>query len=127
MTSPISFKTRTLEFGAPEPEVAFSREEYRRRLDEVRKRMAAAGIDLLYVTNPDHICYLSGYQSEWFQEGGPTTWPGVSGIAVHVDHVEAAKVHGVLTLAVYLQLHESHDFAEPQGGMLLADTRDELP
>ena len=34
MTSPMSFKTRTLEFGAPEPEVAFSREEYRRRLEE---------------------------------------------------------------------------------------------
>lgn len=86
MTSPMSFKTRTLEFGAPEPEVAFSREEYRRRLDEVRKRMSAAGIDLLYVTNPDHICYLSGYQAEWFQEGGPKTWSGTTGIAVHVDH-----------------------------------------
>ena len=44
-----------------------------------------AGIDLLYVTNPDHICYLSGYTAEWFQEGGPKTWSGTSGIAVHVD------------------------------------------
>ncbi len=86
MASSMSFKERTLRFGAPEPEVAFSREEYARRLKVVRQRMADAGIELLYVTNPDHICYLSGYQAEWFQEGGPKTWSGTSGIAVHVDH-----------------------------------------
>ena len=82
----MTYKERTLKFGAPEPEVAFSKEEYRRRLGVVRQRMAISGIDLLYVTNPDHICYLSGYQAEWFQEGGPKTWSGTSGIAVHVDH-----------------------------------------
>ena len=82
MTSSMSFKEHTLQFGVPESEVAFTREEYRRRLDLVRSRMAAAGLDLLYVTNPDHICYLSGYQAEWFQESGPKSWSGVSGIAV---------------------------------------------
>ncbi len=86
MASSMTFKERTLKFGVPDSEVAFSREEYQRRLGTVRKRMAKAGIDLLYVTNPDHICYLSGYQAEWFQEGGPKAWSGVSGIAVHVDH-----------------------------------------
>ena len=86
MASSMNFKERTLQFGAPDSEVAFSREEYARRLNIVRRRMSDAGIDLLYVTNPDHICYLSGYQAEWFQEGGPRTWSGTSGIAVHVDH-----------------------------------------
>ena len=59
MASSMTYKERTLKFGAPEPEVAFSKEEYRRRLGVVRQRMAISGIDLLYVTNPDHICYLS--------------------------------------------------------------------
>lgn len=86
MAKPMTHKERTLQFGVPDSEVPFSREEYKRRLDNVRARMADAGIDLLYVTNPDHICYLSGYQAEWFQEGGPKTWSAVSGIAVHVDH-----------------------------------------
>jgi Xaa-Pro aminopeptidase len=86
MASALTFKERTLKLGAPEPEVAFPREEYRRRLNLVRRRMAETGIDLLYVTNPDHICYLSGYTAEWFQESGPKTWSGTSGIAVHVDH-----------------------------------------
>ena len=86
MTSSMSFKEHTLSFGVPDQEVPFSREEYQRRLDLTRNRMSAAGIDLLYVTNPDHICWLSGYQAEWFQESGPRAWSGVSGIAVHVDH-----------------------------------------
>ncbi|MBW2542826.1 MAG: aminopeptidase P family protein [Deltaproteobacteria bacterium] len=80
-----SNKERTLSCGQPQPEIAFPREEYDRRLDAVRDNMSRAGVDLLYVTMPDHLCYLSGYQAEWFQEGGPQTWPGVSGIAVHVD------------------------------------------
>lgn len=86
MASSKTFKERTLRIGVPESEVAFLREEYQRRLGVVRQRMASADIDLLFVTNPDHICYLSGYQAEWFQEGGPKCWSGVSGIAVHVDH-----------------------------------------
>lgn len=86
MTSKMSFKEHTLRFGAPDPEIPFSRAEFRRRLDLVRRRMSAARIDLLYVTNPDHICWLSGYQAEWFQAAGPKSWSGVSGIAVHVDH-----------------------------------------
>jgi Xaa-Pro aminopeptidase len=81
-----SYRERTLRVGAPAPEVAFPRDEFRRRLDLVRKHMADADIELLYVTNPDHICYLSGYSAEWFQEAGPKTWSGTSGIAVHVDH-----------------------------------------
>ncbi|MEX2259095.1 MAG: Xaa-Pro peptidase family protein [Woeseia sp.] len=86
MSKPMTHKQRTLQFGVPDSEVPFPREEYERRLGNVRSRMADAGIDLLYVTNPDHICYLSGYQAEWFQAGGPKAWPAVSGIAVHVDH-----------------------------------------
>lgn len=82
----MSHKRRTLESGRPDPEIAFPLSEYRRRLDLVRANLQRAGIDLLYVTNPDHIGYLSGYQAEWFQAGGPKAWKGTSGIAVHVDH-----------------------------------------
>jgi Xaa-Pro aminopeptidase len=79
-------KERTLSLGRPQPEIAFPREEYDRRLEVVRHNMSRAGVDLLYVTMPDHLCYVSGYQAEWFQEGGPQSWQGVSGIAIHVDH-----------------------------------------
>ena len=82
----LSHKEHTLKFCCPQSEVAFPLAEYQRRLQRVRENMAAANVDCLYVTSPDHICYLSGYQAEWFQEGGPKEWQGVSGIAVHVDH-----------------------------------------
>jgi hypothetical protein len=75
-----SHKARTLNQGQPDPEFAFPREEYQRRLQAVRENMARAGVDLLYVTMPDHICYLSGYQAAWFQEGGPKSWEGTTGI-----------------------------------------------
>ena len=82
----LSNKERTLRLGQPQSEVAFPREEYTRRMETVRQNMARSGVDLLYVTMPDHLCYVSGYQAEWFQEGGPEAWQGVSGIAIHVDH-----------------------------------------
>ena len=41
----------------------FSREEYARRLDKVRRRMEAAKIDVLLTTVPENIVYLTGYST----------------------------------------------------------------
>lgn len=75
-----------LEYAFPAMEVPFSLGEYQQRLRRVREVMAREGIDLLYLTSPESLCYLSGYQSEWYQAQSPKAWPPVSGIAVHVDH-----------------------------------------
>jgi ectoine hydrolase len=40
---------------------AFERSEYLGRLTQARARMAQAGLDLLFVTTPENINYLSGY------------------------------------------------------------------
>ena len=48
----------------------FSLEEYRERLDALRRRMEGAGADVLLVTSPENLCYLSGYQTPgyyWYQ------------------------------------------------------------
>jgi Xaa-Pro aminopeptidase len=129
MASTQTFKERTLEIGAPEPEVAFPRGEYQRRLDVVRRRMSDAGIDLLYVTNPDHICYLSGYTAEWFQESGPKTWSGTSGIAVHVDHDhylhfenEDEKLNAEFTTwPEHLLIMPEHDISSGFSGWLVGE------
>src|SRR5688572_12758356 len=39
----------------------FAREEYRRRIRETQSRMAAAEIDVLLVSSPENINYLTGY------------------------------------------------------------------
>ena len=48
----------------------FSLEEYRERLGALRRRMEGAGADVLLVTSPENLCYLSGYQTPgyyWYQ------------------------------------------------------------
>ncbi len=79
-------RANVLEHCQPPLEVPFSREEYRERLERIRARMAADGIDLLYLTAPESLFYVSGYTCEWYQAQSPKNWPATSGIAVHRDH-----------------------------------------
>ncbi len=71
----------------PDPEPAFEAAEYVARLERVRARMAAGGIDCLFVGSMEGMYYLSGYRSAFTQSGqSPKQWPPTSGIAVSVDH-----------------------------------------
>lgn len=79
-------RDRVLRDCHPALEVPFGAAEYRARLDRIRARMAADGIDLLYLTAPESLFYVSGYTCEWYQSESPKAWPPTSGIAVHVDH-----------------------------------------
>ena len=67
----MTHKERTLKFLRPEAETVFPIEEYRQRLNRVRSAMEFAGIDMLYLTSPEAVCYLSGYRAEWYQAQGP--------------------------------------------------------
>src|SRR4029077_20456936 len=44
-------------------ESVFSKPEYDRRLSALRKRMASANIDLLLLSGPENVFYLSGQQT----------------------------------------------------------------
>lgn len=70
---------------APAMEVPFTLAEYRERHRRLRAAMAARGIDTLFVSAPENLYYLSGFQAEWYQACGPKSWQPASGIAVHVD------------------------------------------
>ena len=74
-------------FQAPaEPEVPFSEAEFAGRLQRIRTAMARAEIDCLFLTSPESLYYVSGYQCMWYQTESPMEWPPSNGIAVHVDH-----------------------------------------
>ncbi len=74
---------------ASEPtELAFSREEYAGRIRKVRGLMAEAGIDVLYVTTPEHVCWLHGYFASWYKANAPMRYPQLYGTVIHVDHDE---------------------------------------
>ncbi len=54
----------------PEMELAFAPGEYRDRLDRIRARMAEDGIDLLWLSAPESLFYVSGYTCIWYSVWG---------------------------------------------------------
>ena len=72
--------------SAVDPEPAFPEAEYAVRLARIRERMQADGVDCLFLTSPEAMFWVSGYQCEWYQAQSPPQWPAASGIAIHVDH-----------------------------------------
>jgi Xaa-Pro aminopeptidase len=68
-----------------ESEPPFSAEEYASRLAKMRGAMTDAGIDLVYLSAPESICYLSGHERQWYQGQAPMEWHPGSGIAVSAN------------------------------------------
>ena len=64
----------------------FSDQEYTDRLKKTRAKMSKLGIDLLYVTLPDAMCYLHGYEVTWYRAQSQKGWFPATATAVHVDH-----------------------------------------
>jgi Xaa-Pro aminopeptidase len=68
---------------SPTPEaLPFDIGEYRTRQQRVRAAMSARGIDLLYVSSPSNLCYLSGYAAIWY----PNRLP----VGLIIDHADPA-------------------------------------
>ncbi|MDH5437734.1 MAG: Xaa-Pro peptidase family protein [Candidatus Bathyarchaeota archaeon] len=86
MTEKISDKELILKHLSPPKEIPFSTNEYRQRLNRVRETMTREKIDLLFLSAPESLFYISGYQAEWYQAQSTKLWPPASGTAVHVDH-----------------------------------------
>jgi Xaa-Pro aminopeptidase len=89
----ITDRERALEALTPPSEASFPPEEYRGRIERIRREMQSAGIQTLFLSAPDSICYADGYRSEWYQHQSPIhpDWYPGSGIAINVD--EAVPVH----------------------------------
>ena len=50
----------------PAGSLPFPLEEYRARRCRVQAAMDDRGIDVLYVTSPANLCYLTGYEAIWY-------------------------------------------------------------
>ena len=57
----------------------FPVEEYRARVEKVRREMGRRGIDLLLVSSPPNITYLTGYDMIWYYLTSPVS------VAVHAE------------------------------------------
>ena len=58
---------------------AFPVGEYGERVEKVRREMARREIDLLFVSSPPNITYLTGYDMVWYYLTSPVS------VAVHAD------------------------------------------
>ncbi len=69
-------------------ELPFPLYEFENRLKNTRKLMLEKGIDMLYITMPESMYYISGLNLNWYQLNSPGSWGSSSamGIAVHADH-----------------------------------------
>lgn len=85
LPEPGSDAAYVVEQGDAVAEVPFSRREYTERLTRVREAMSREGVDLLFLQSPESMCYLTGYESAWYQ-GGESPVAPVTSVAVHVDH-----------------------------------------
>ena len=56
-------------------EFSFSKQEYRDRQNNLRALMKRNNIDLVYITNPDLICYLHGFRAGWYKANSPIRYP----------------------------------------------------
>ncbi|MDA9008859.1 Xaa-Pro peptidase family protein [Alphaproteobacteria bacterium] len=66
-------------------EIPFPKGEFESRLLRIREAMAAQNMDLLFLTSPEAIYYVSGFQGEWYQAQSGRAFTPSSGIAVHVN------------------------------------------
>lgn len=72
--------------ATPKPEVPFTREEFKGRLDRIRRLMDQEKIDLVLVSGPDSMYYFHGYNARYYRGHGPTADPPIACTAIHVDH-----------------------------------------
>ena len=53
----------------------FSAEGYASRLARIKAEMVARDIDLLIVSAPEGLNYVSSFLCEWYQGQSPAIWP----------------------------------------------------
>ena len=83
MTERMSNREHITRHCIPERDVPFGEAEFAERMERIRGAMEARGIDLLFVSAPEGLYYVSGFLCEWYQAQSPVIWPPASGIAIH--------------------------------------------
>jgi Xaa-Pro aminopeptidase len=77
---------REAELAAASP--AFDRAEYAGRLHRLRQAMSEAGVDVVFLSRPESMCWLHGYTARWYRHGGAPEWPALTTSVVRADRDE---------------------------------------
>jgi len=90
-------------------ETAFTAEEYQGRIDGVRRAMREVGVEVLLVSHPPNVYYLSGYQSFAMYNAETVIVPleGTPTLVVHPPELGTALLH--------TWLDEAHGYPKDPG------------
>jgi Xaa-Pro dipeptidase len=94
-----------------EPALAFSRDEYARRLTRTRELMAEQGIDVLLCTNTSNIGYLTGYDTTMPSGYTVLIVPTSGDMTLHCSELEAPcmLLNGLVTDIEVFYWYEAQD------------------
>jgi len=81
-----SMKSELTAWKISQKDTPFPRREFQERLARLKAAMRSNNLDIIFLSSPESMYYISGYKNEWYQAQSSTEWPPASGIAVHVDH-----------------------------------------
>lgn len=73
------------QISGTEPHIAFSPEEYARRLTRLQQAMAEDGVDTLVLSSPEAQNWLHGLTLRWYKANGPRDWRPLTCTVVRVD------------------------------------------
>jgi len=90
-------------------EQPFTLDEYRRRLQSTRKLMRDRGLDLLLVTSPENIYYLSGYQTTGYYMSRALLVPADGEPQFVVRKLEMTNVQGLSWLKSGVTVEDVED------------------
>lgn len=91
-------------FAAEPSRLPFDASEYTRRRTVLRQLMTAASVDVLILTAPDAMCWLTGYDCRWYRSHSSTTMPPSQCVVVPADgseivHIETGVHEGLIRLS----------------------------
>lgn len=91
-------------FAAEPSRLPFDEAEYSRRRIVLRRLMKAASVDVLILTAPDAMCWLTGYDCRWYRSHSSTTMPPSQCVLVPADdapivHIETGVHEGLVRLS----------------------------
>jgi len=103
MTDVRERRQMAMTFVPDQPEAPFTDAEYAERRVRLRAAMEKRDLDLLYLTSPEAVYYLTGYHAIWYQTVALTGWEPMSGVALHRDaddliHIECDREQALTNL-----------------------------
>lgn len=90
----MDFATRLAQLEQSPADPAFDSAEYALRAERLRRAMEAENLDMLLLSAPDAMCWVTGYTLRWYKAHGPSRWRPLGMVAVFRDDPRVLLIDG---------------------------------